>query len=539
VAALRDRLRALVAAGQLEPLDMNATVAAIYAWDKIFINPLSVANLDVPAPREHSEDPVVRALCEPLPPRVRDAGALVAAQPTALGKLLTAIWLVAVPPTAVTPADRERFVAHALSICAVLPPLTMPVAAPLAYALSVNAFRASYGGGNIAPAIAAIGRFVASTMQRHFPAFAQRPPRRERRERVRIGYVSANFRRHAVTSYMASRVLCRDRDRFEAILFALGGKSDDVTAELAASADRFVALEPFPLERAAAAIRDADLDVLVHCDIGMDFATHLLAGFYLAPRQIALMGHAATTGMPPITHYLGGDCEPPYAQAHYSEKLVRLPACGAAQRPPPPAPHTFTRAQLGIPDDAIVLGNFGHALKHGPARDALYAEILARVPRAHLVVKPFFSRADFDQALDARLRRLGRVTIVPHLDSPLDVAGLYSLVDIQLDTFPFGGWTTNLDALHAGVPIVTQLGDTVRGRWGDRFLELCGVEIGRARSDRDYVEAAVLLAADDATRRRVSSQIRETSGRFFDGPSAQAVYERTLFDIIEEEGSSG
>jgi predicted O-linked N-acetylglucosamine transferase (SPINDLY family) len=243
--------------------------------------------------------------------------------------------------------------------------------------------------------------------------------------------------------------------------------------------------------------------------------------------------------MPTITHYLGGDHESADAQAHYTEQLVRLPWCGSAQRPPPPARRTWTRAELGIPDDAIVLANFGHALKHGPARDALYAEILARVPRAHLLVKPFFSAEDYDPALVARLHALGRVTIAPRLPRPEDLPSLYSLVDIQLDTFPFGGWTTNLDSLWAGVPIVTQAGETCRSRWGSRFLEVCGVEIGRTTSDREYIEAAVRLAQDDALRRQVGSQIRGSSARFFDGPAAQPLYERALLDMIQDAGRDG
>src|SRR5205823_6374833 len=207
VAALREHLRRVVIAGQLDSLALPHALGAIYVWDKIFTNPLSVANLIVPSAPLGDTDPIARALVEPIPPRVADAGALVAAQP---------------------------------------------------------------------------------------------PPRRARGGKLRIGYVSSHFRRHAVTSYMANRVLCRDRDRFEVLLFAVGGKHDDVARELAASADGFFPFDPYPLDRVAQAIVAADLDLVIHCDIGMDLATHLLAGLHLAPRQIALMGHATTTGMPTI-----------------------------------------------------------------------------------------------------------------------------------------------------------------------------------------------------------------------------------------------
>jgi predicted O-linked N-acetylglucosamine transferase (SPINDLY family) len=131
------------------------------------------------------------------------------------------------------------------------------------------------------------------------------------------------------------------------------------------------------------------------------------------------------------------------------------------------------------------------------------------------------------------------VTIVPGLDHADDLIGLYDLADLQIDTFPFGGWTTNLDALHAGVPIVSQAGETGRERWGTRFLEIAGVDVGRAHSDREYVEAAVALASNDALRREVAMQIRRASALLFDGPRAQAVYERTLLAIIENGEDAG
>ncbi len=541
VHALRAQLRRIVAAERLEsaPLAVPHVVAAIYIWDKIFVNPLSVANVSARAEPDDATDPVLRALAEPFPPHVPDAGAVVRAQPTPLRKLLAALWLLNVPAHAVSPADRERFVAHATSICAAVPAPAMPMAAALGHALSTNAFRAAYGGGNTAPALAAIGRLLTEAIQRQCPRFAQPIAPHGKRDRIRIGYVSAHFRRHAVTSYMANRVLCRDRSRFHVTLFAVGGHADEVTAELAASADTYQRLEPHPIDDVASAIVGAELDVLVHVDIGMDFPTHLLAGLHLAPRQIALMGHATTTGMPVISHYLSGDHEPPDAARHYTEQLVVLPALGAAQRPSAEAHRRWTRAELGIPDDAVVLANFGHALKHGHARDVLYAEILDRAPRAHLLLKPFFSRADHDPDLAARLVALGRVTLVPPVPRPGDVTTLYELADVQLDTFPFGGWTTNLDALRAGLPIVTQAGETGRERWGVRMLELLGVEIGAAHDDREFVEAAVQLATDDALRRRIAAQIRGSSGQLFDGPAAQPAYERALLDIIQVGEGSG
>jgi hypothetical protein len=536
-AAIHDQLRPMVAAGRLveRPLSPRQTQVAIYLWDRIFLNPLSAWNVSAGDRRAAGGDPLVRSLdaplAEPAEPSPWRSG-----RPE-LERLLVALWMLNVPAHAVTGRDRERFVANAVAVCADAPALPLASAAPLAHALMVGAFRACYGGGDTAPALAAAGRFVASSTQRLFPRWSRPPAPRPPAPRLRVGYVSAFFRHHAVSSYMANRILARDRDRFHATVFALGAAADEVTAEIAASADELVRLpKGSSVAEQAARIAGADLDVLVFADIGMEISSYYLASLWLAPRQVALMGHATSTGLPTIGWYLSGDHEPPDAQAHYVERLVRLPHLGAAQRAPSPGRRRFRRAELGVPDDAVVLMNLGHGLKHGPDRDALYAEILARAPRAWLVLKPFFSPGDVDPRLVRRLRALGpRVTVLPPLVRPEDVHGLLACADVQLDSYPFGGWTTNLDALHAGLPIVTQEGALGRERWGARFLDLIGAEVGLARDARGYVEAAVRLATDDALRQAVAARVRARSrALFFDPLVTQAAYEQALTEIASQ-----
>ena len=536
-AALRASLRPLIAPGRVagHALALRHELSAIYLWDRLFLDPLSVANVGAPAGHAGAEiDPLVDSIDRPMPPRVDEPGLLWRSPRPALDKLLIALWLINVPPNAVTAADRDRFAAHAEALCELAPPLPLPVAAPLTHALLVGAFRASYAGGDTSPVLAAIGRFAAASVQRAFPAWAEPPPSPPPADRIRLGYVTAFAHRHAVSSYMANRILHRDRDRFHVTVFALDDRRDDLTAELEASADAFVRLPPrAPIDAVARAIAGVELDLLVHAALGMELATYLIAGLRLAPVQVALMGHATSSGLPTIDAYVSGDHEPPGAQAHYVERLITLPDLGAAQRPPPSGGRTWTRADLGVPDDAIVLMNLGHGLKHGPERDPLYAEILARVPRAWLVLKPFFGPGDVDPRLLERLCTISpRVVVLPPVARARDVQGLLALADVQLDTFPFGGWTTNLEALHAGVPIVTQEGATGRERWGARFLDLLQIRAGRAADARGYVEEAVGLADDDALRRDTAARIRARIARFFDGAAAQPAYEAALVDLL-------
>src|SRR5262249_9769379 len=140
--------------------------------------------------------------------------------------------------------------------------------------------------------------------------------------------------------------------------------------------------------------------LLVFCDVGMFLPTYLLAALRLAPRQVANMGHAASTGLPTLSHYLGGDHEGPDADRHYRERLVRLPHLGAAQLEPRRPETPVTRTALGLPPDAVVLISTAHAMKHGPDRDPLLVEILVRAPGAWLVLKPHFARDAVDRRFD-------------------------------------------------------------------------------------------------------------------------------------------
>src|SRR5262249_10497150 len=151
-------------------------------------------------------------------------------------------------------------------------------------------------------------------------------------------------------------------------------------------------------------VRARRCDLVVVVDVGMNPEMHLVGAMRMAPRQIGVMGHATSTGLPTCSHYLGGDNEAPDAQAHYRETLIRLPNLGAAQVPPRDAPPRAWRRELRIPDDAVVFINLNNAIKLLPERDWIYWEILVRTPGAYLVLKPFFELGAVEPRLLERLR---------------------------------------------------------------------------------------------------------------------------------------
>ena len=119
---------------------------------------------------------------------------------------------------------------------------------------------------------------------------------------------------------------------------------------------------------------------------------------------------------------------------------------------------------------------------------------------------------------------------------PLKYVGpLLAIADIQLDTYPYGGWTTNMEALYVGLPIVTQEGHMARSRWGAHMLRALGVYEGIANSADEYVEWAVRFARAPELRRLVKEKMI-SQGRqiIFNGAAAQAAYEDALLKIFAE-----
>src|SRR5262249_20476351 len=181
-----------------------------------------------------------------------------------------------------------------------------------------------------------------------------------------------------------------------------------------------------------------------------------------------------------------------------------------------------------------------HGIKHPPERDALLVDILRSAPAAHIALKPYFAADRVDRRFGDRLggaaRAAGvadRLHILPPLARAAGVLGLLAVSDVLLDTYPFGGWTTSLEALWAGLPIVTQEGVLGRSRWGAALLRALAIDDGIAADERGYVAEAVRFAADAALRTRLRARLAPGArAAFFDGPAAPPAAEAALLDLL-------
>ena len=319
-----------------------------------------------------------------------------------------------------------------------------------------------------------------------------------RHEKIRVGYISPDFRRNVMRHFVQPMLTAHDRRRFEVYAYSLAEHPDDVTAALRPQADVWRDMGGCAPDAAAARIYADEIDVLV------DLAGHAAGGALpvLARRpasvQMMGLGYTATSGLSTVDYFLtDAVCDPPGTgrERYFTERLVYLPSqfCYVPQAGLPASAGTPARTR-----GTIVFGVFNQYRKFTDEMLALWRDILARVPTAQLLMKSqvLFSPA-MAEAVYTRLMRMGfdmgRVILEP---ADTGYMRRYLDVDIALDTYPWPGGGTTCDALYMGVPVVTMYGARRSTRFSYALLAHIGPAELAVRTPAAYVEAAVALAGD-------------------------------------------
>lgn len=353
---------------------------------------------------------------------------------------------------------------------------------------------------------------------RHGAGAALAAPHRttpEPERRLRVGYVSADFRLHSAADVLAPVVLGHDRDAFEIVCYSGVGEPDEITERFRAGVDLWRETRGVPDDALAAMIRDDAVDILV--DLSGHSSGNRLPVFARrpAPVQVTGWGHAGGTGLAAIGYaFADAVTVPPGARARFVEEVVELPA-PVAYAPPAEAPAVAPLPALAAGHPTF--GCFNRLCKIGDPVLALWARVLEAVPGAHLFLKdPALDEPSVRERVRARfaarggdpdrLRLAGGTGRREHLTAWADV-------DIALDPFPHGGGVSALEGLWMGVPLVTLCGDAIPGRLGASFLTTLGLADWVAASHATYVahaargardvEALVALRAD--LRRRLAA----------------------------------
>ena len=336
-------------------------------------------------------------------------------------------------------------------------------------------------------------RLEAANPQRTSFANSRDPSRR-----LRIGYLSGDFRYHVVTLFMLPVLERHDRASFEVYCYSTADSADSYTRQIAAAADAWRPVAGQSPAQIAEAIAADAIDILV--DLSGHSGTLQLATMARrpAPVQATWLGYLSTTGLKRI-HYriTDGFADPPGATDRYhTESLVRLPHSQWCYRPflSPPVTAVPPSAKNGF----LTFGAFHQAVKISSAARRLWAEILAQVPDSRLlVVGVAQGRAQDDLLRDLTGARVSRERIrcVPY--APLEeYLRLFGEVDIALDSLPFSGGTTSCDTLWMGVPIVTVPGSRSVSRSASSVVSNVGLTEWVASSPEDYVRRAVRFAGE-------------------------------------------
>ena len=356
----------------------------------------------------------------------------------------------------------------------------------------------------------ALGRALASSAV-PLPPPAPKPDRAP----IAIGYLSADFGNHAMSHVLRSFMAAHDRAAFEIVLFSLRDRSAEPgpwLAELKAAATAFVDLSKLDSQACAAEIRARGIDILVDLSGYSAAGRPEILAARPAPAQVYWIGHAGFMEAPFVDYTI---CDPvvapePPGSGMHVEALARLPACyHPADRYPVAA--TPSRAELGLPEDAVVFCAFCNPLKIDPGCFAAWMEILLQVPRSVLWLSGRPSHPAAPDTLRARAKAAGvdpaRLVFSGHAPDKSAHLARHRAADLFVDSFAVSAASTALDSLGAGLPVLTKRGRQAHANVAVSFLLALGLPELVAEDARDFVARAVALAGDPAAREALRDRL--------------------------------
>lgn len=362
-------------------------------------------------------------------------------------------------------------------------------------------------------------RFETPLITKHSFAERDRDPQRK----LRIGYVSGDFIRHPVGFLLRDILHHHDPSHFSIHCFSMLVRPEEALPELRDAADTWEDIFFLGDDEVDEAIRKAQIDILV--DLSGHTAFHRLLVFARqpAPVQAEWIGYFHSTGMRSIDYFITDPVTTPVGSGQlFSETPVYLPHTRFCYGPPDYAPDVVEPPveKRG----AITFGSFNRLPKMTEESVAAWGSILRAVPASRLIIKSgAFTDATARERLTARFAQQGIDADRLELrENSVHAAmlGEYRDIDIALDTFPFNGGMTTLEALWMGVPVLTIAGDTVVSRQTVSALANIGLDKELAFSNvDDYVAGAVALANDP---RRLAELRRELRPRMVASPLRQS-----------------
>ncbi len=339
-----------------------------------------------------------------------------------------------------------------------------------------------------------------------------------RHDRLRVAYLSADMREHAVAFQLAPVIERHDRARFQVIGISTGLSDDSaIRARLVEGFDRFHDFGALNSDEIARRLREMEIDIAIDLGGHTGFSRLQIFAHRFAPVQASWLGYAGTTGAPFIDYLIADAVVAPFKhRPFYSEQLVHLPgsffpaARGSAGTHP-------SRAEAGLPPDGFVFCCFNMAWKITQPVFDVWMRLLAAVPGSVLWLKHPAPDTRATLEREAAARGIDPARLVYADDAPLEVhLARHALADLFLDTLPYNAHATAADALGAGLPVLTCAGDAFAGRVAASLLRAAGLAELVTENLADYEARALELAQNPAQLQTLKDRLAGATAPLFD-----------------------
>jgi predicted O-linked N-acetylglucosamine transferase (SPINDLY family) len=340
-------------------------------------------------------------------------------------------------------------------------------------------------------------------------------------ERIRIAYLSADFRDHAVAQSLAGVFERHDRTRFETTAISWGPPDNsEMRTRLVGAFDQFIDAERISDSELARRLRAMEIDIAVDL---MGFTSECRPGVLAlrpAPIQVNYLGFPGTMGAPYMDCLIADRVVILQSErGHYSETIVHLPDCYLPTDSKRRIAAVPTRREAGLPETGFVFASFNNSYKFSPELFDIWMRLLRATEGSVLWLSSVNPAAARNLKLEAEARKIdaGRLVFAPFLARSEEHLARLTLADLFLDTLPYNAHATAADALWAGVPVLTAAGSTFAGRVAASLLQAVGLTELIAESLEAYETLALTLARDAWALAAVKAKLaanRETYALF-------------------------
>ncbi len=375
------------------------------------------------------------------------------------------------------------------------------------------------------------------------PRPSPRPSPSDHKAKIKLGYISEDFRQHPVANLVVELFEKCDRELFEVFAYSYSRNDNSaIRQRIIKAVDHFVDIKPYSHQQAAQCIYDDGIDILIDLGGYTGNSRPAILALKPAPIQVNYLGFPGTMGARFMDYILVDSfIVPAYQQPCFSEQLVHLPHCYMPHDSKSPVPNysanknKLSRSHFGLPEEGFVFCSFSNSYKITATLFDIWMELLRDVPDSvlWLAQTSAYCAKNLNKEAETRGIEVKRLIYAPRLDSYKEHLIRYRIADLVLDTFPFNGHATTSDVLWAGCPLVTCVGETFNSRVAGSLLQAMDMAELATYSLQEYQQLALRLAHNPQQLANIRQQIESNrlTSPLFDGENFRQSFAEAMQNI--------